>query len=91
MFESAPDAIAAVDRHGRIVLVNAQTQNLFGYTRDELIGQPIEILVPERFRAAHPRHAASNTLLARSGGPWEKDWSFLADGRTRASFPWTSC
>ena len=54
MFESAPDAIAAVNEHGRIVKVNAQAQNLFGYTRDEMVGQPVEILVPERFRAAHP-------------------------------------
>jgi PAS domain S-box-containing protein len=70
MFESAPDAIAAVDRHGRIVLVNAQTQNLFGYTRDELIGQPIEILVPERFRGAHParREQYSSRPLRRPMG-----------------------
>jgi PAS domain S-box-containing protein len=54
MFESAPDAIAAVNENGRIVKVNAQTQNLFGYAREELVGQPVEILVPERFRAAHP-------------------------------------
>jgi PAS domain S-box-containing protein len=54
MFESAPDAIAAVDGHGSIVRVNAQTLKFFGYSRDELIGQPVEILVPERFRAAHP-------------------------------------
>jgi len=54
MFESAPDAIAAVNERGRIVMVNAQTQNLFGYTRAELVGQLVEILVPERFRATHP-------------------------------------
>jgi PAS domain S-box-containing protein len=54
MFESAPDAIAAVNKDGRIVRVNAQTQNLFGYTRDELVGELVEILVPERFREAHP-------------------------------------
>jgi PAS domain-containing protein len=90
VFESAPDAIAAVDRHGRIVLVNAQTQNLFGYTWDELIGQPIEILVPERFRAAHParREQYSSRPLRR---PWGKGWSFLADVKRRVSFPWTSC
>jgi PAS domain S-box-containing protein len=56
MFEYAPDAIAAVNEQGRIVKVNAHTQNLFGYTREELVGQPVEILVPERFRAAHPSH-----------------------------------
>jgi PAS domain-containing protein len=44
MFESAPDAIAAVNEHGRIVWVNAQAQALFGYTRDELLGQLVEVL-----------------------------------------------
>jgi PAS domain S-box-containing protein len=54
MFESAPDAIAAVNQQGLIVRVNAQTQKLFGYTREQLVGQPVEILVPERFRGSHP-------------------------------------
>lgn len=54
MFEYAPDAIVAVNEQGRIVKVNAQTLKVFGYTREELIGEFVEILVPERFRAAHP-------------------------------------
>ena len=55
VFESVPIAILIVDRDGRIVLVNAQVEKSFGYCREELLGQPVEILVPERFRGSHPR------------------------------------
>jgi protein-histidine pros-kinase len=49
LLEAAPDAVIVVDG-GRINLVNARTESLFGYARDELLGQPVQILVPERFR-----------------------------------------
>ncbi|CUU60270.1 hypothetical protein Ga0074812_13754 [Parafrankia irregularis] len=67
LLDAAPDAIVGVRPDGRIVLVNAQAEWLFGYSREELVGQPVEILVPEVFRAAHP---------ARRG-------AYLADPRPR--------
>lgn len=58
LLEASPDAMLLVNETGRIVMVNAQCARLFGYDRDELLGRPIERLVPERFRAAHPQHRA---------------------------------
>jgi PAS domain S-box-containing protein len=57
--ESAPNAMTMVDKLGQIVLVNCQTERLFGYSRDELLGRSIEVLVPDRFRKQHPIDRAS--------------------------------
>lgn len=53
LLEAVPDALILSDKAGRIVRVNAQAEHLFGYRREELAGQPVEILVPERFRDMH--------------------------------------
>ncbi|MFI5387978.1 MAG: PAS domain S-box protein, partial [Fimbriimonadales bacterium] len=56
LLDSASQGVVAVDESGRMVLVNAKTEETFGYTRDELLGRPLEMLLPERFRAAHAGH-----------------------------------
>ncbi|MEK7787533.1 MAG: ATP-binding protein, partial [Chloroflexota bacterium] len=56
LFESAPDAIVVGDREGRIVRLNAQAERMFGYRRGDLLGQSVEVLIPERFTPRHAGH-----------------------------------
>lgn len=58
LLEAMPDALVIVDVTGNIILVNAQTETLFGYTREELLGKSVDILVPEHLRSAHKQHRA---------------------------------
>ncbi|MBK7861265.1 MAG: PAS domain S-box protein [Archangiaceae bacterium] len=58
LFEAAPDAKVIVASNGAIVLINAQTERMFGYPRAELLGQPVEVLVPPRYRDKHHGHSA---------------------------------
>jgi protein-histidine pros-kinase len=66
MVECAPDAMVIADADGRIQLVNAQTERLFGYDRAELVGRPVEILVPQRCRASHAQERSRYITHPRS-------------------------
>ena len=58
LLEAMPDAIVMADPAGRIALANTQAERVFGYQREELVGQAVEILLPKRYRGAHTRHRA---------------------------------
>ncbi len=65
LLEAAPDAMLVVDAEGRITFANAQTEALFGYPREELLGRPMEMLVPERFRGGHEAHRRGFTAAPK--------------------------
>lgn len=65
LFEFAPDAIVVVNSEGRIMQANAQAERVFGYAREELLGKPVEVLIPERFRKRHEEHMKNYFLKPR--------------------------
>lgn len=84
LLESAPDAMVIVNQDGQIVLVNAQTEELFGYKRDQLLGQSVEMLLPEQFRLSHIKHR-QNYFMApqtRSMGRGLELYGLRQDGET---------
>jgi PAS domain S-box-containing protein len=65
LFEFSPDAVLVTDPSGSIVRTNAQAARMFDYHREELVGQPVELLIPERFRAVHPKHRSAYSAQPR--------------------------
>ena len=80
--EAVPIAIVVADAEGRITLINARGERLFGYDRDELLGAPVELLVPERFRSSHPglRHGYRDAPAARAMGAGRDLFGLRKDG-----------
>ncbi len=82
LLDSAPDAMVIAGNDGRIVLVNTQTEKLFGYKREELLGQPVEVLVPERFWNHHRAHRGNYMVnpQARAMGAGNELYGLKKDG-----------
>lgn len=82
LLESAPDAMVIINDVGEILLTNAETERQFGYARDELIGNPIEMLIPERYRDRHPGHRRRFFAdpRSRSMGAGLDLWGLRKDG-----------
>jgi PAS domain S-box-containing protein len=86
LLELAPDAIVGVSRDGLIALLNTQVQELFGYEREELLGQPVEVLVPERFRDSH-RSWRAGYFTDRRTRPMGTGVELFARRRDGSEFP----
>ena len=86
LLEVAPDAILLVDMEGRIRLINSQAERMFGYRREELVGQAIEMLLPDRFRAGHHKHRARFHAEPRTR-PMGSGLDLYAQRRDGTEFP----
>ena len=86
ILEAVPDAMALVGADGRIELVNAETEHLFGYTRGELIGKPVELLVPDRYRVGPESERAKHATRPYSR-PMNAGLQFAARRKDGTEFP----
>ena len=86
LLESAPDAMVIVDESGSIVLVNGQVESLFGYSREELMGQPIERLMPARFQGGHVGHR-TRYFREQSTRPMGAELALYGQRKDGSEFP----
>jgi diguanylate cyclase (GGDEF)-like protein/PAS domain S-box-containing protein len=86
LYESFPDAIAVVDRHGKISEMNAQVESIFGYSRQELQDKPVEFLIPERFRERHVKHITGYIADPRMR-PMGVGLELLGQRKDKSEFP----
>ena len=85
--DAAPDAMIIIDAAGIIRFTNRQVSALFGYEHDEIIGQSIEMLMPERFRARHVGHREQLRQATCACAPWGRGWSCSGGAATAREFP----
>jgi PAS domain S-box-containing protein len=83
LLDATPDAMVVSDAEGVITVINRQAEVLLGYTREELVGKAVEVLVPERFRAGHPdlRQGFLRSPKARGMGAARELWALTKEGR----------
>lgn len=86
LLESAPDAMVIVDDKGKISIANGQAEEMFGYSRDEMLGQPVEMLLPERLRKGHVQHRDTFSAEPRLR-PMGLDRELLAMRKDGSEFP----
>ena len=86
LVEFAPDAIILADRDGNIVFVNSQTEKMFGFSKAELLGKTLEVLLPERFRRSHVAHRAGYAAAPRPR-PMGSGLTLFGRRSTGAEFP----
>jgi two-component system, sensor histidine kinase PdtaS len=84
--EAAPNAMVMISEGGRVVMMNTQAEHLFGYKREDVLGQPVEMLIPERFRNRHPALLAAFTASPRSG-PMAPGRDLYARRKDGSEFP----